>query len=158
MPETTTDPLIWLPGNLVAYEPTFDGCPILEFEDLGNGTFELLTCGNHANGTCKGDWEFTGIQWEEFIAEHLGSEVERECSRCIGRGWIFEPSIYRGHDSKVSCPDCTDGTQKRRIVSVSLQTVWDVATQIPGANSNDGRITSHLPLGSYLIVAQTESA
>ncbi len=94
----------------------------------------------------------------------IGSTVERECPFCDGTGrkphvrkWR-ERGKLRQRSTSYPCPfaSCTDGTQKRRVVSVRLERVGELYPDNIFELENAGFQLAEPAINQYLIVAKTE--
>ena len=147
---TATDSLLWLPDNRVVYQPTekfeTDGLNIYLDMSLCFPS-DCVFCDDVRAGD---DDDFSPnergvtLSVEQYL-EHfepsraIDSEVERECPTCGGLGHLIGsvpmrsvdtgetgdfPVFKNGSFERHPCTEhsCTDGTQKRRIVSATLKT------------------------------------
>lgn len=110
----------------------------------------------------------------EYNPHPIGTEVERECPTCGGIGCLIGtvpmvnvetgdavdfPVFKDGSFERHPCLSlCTDGTQKRRIVDVTLVEHTDFACTLESADDVDRVLSLVLDGYKYLIVADTERA
>lgn len=105
-------------------------------------------------------WDSLWYTAEKFSPYKIGSEIERECPTCEGTGDYIEGGGSEAVNAYGACnePSCTDGTQKRRIVSARLVEHTDFACTLESADDVDRVLSLVLDGHKYLIVAQTERA
>jgi hypothetical protein len=105
------------------------------------------------------------LERSEFNPYLVGSELERHCQTCEGRGHGFvEIKMHNPADDWrqiMPCDDCkAKGTQKRRIVSVTLKPAKAIYSQVCASFHDFALMLA--PFGeiepdSYLIIAQHEA-
>lgn len=144
--------LIWLDGDLVAYEPTEQP------ESVWNDDERRFTF----SGKIYREWK---DDWSQFNPHPIDSVLERECPTCEGKG--KDPTFKSGDDfgGWTECSDCIRGTQKRRIVSVTLKTLKEIGDNLKPDKPGEDPAYKLWPFvikgkrldSTYLIIAHTEA-